>query len=102
MGKTFSYRRAIEKRCFLQLPLFVSDELTRKVEARALVDFLHPRFHRHALEEGTLLLRDAEGYRPWGENGLTPLYGHWQLLSLGDLDETLRGRSPTDMLAGRH
>ena len=56
--------------------------------------------HLQALEEEQLILRDEHGYFAWAENELTPLYAHWQLLSLADLDETLRGRSPLVMLAG--
>lgn len=125
MQSSFTYRDALEAGCFLQLPLFGVDELTRAVAARGLADhsislswepldsegFLAPVAysriaplariqHLQALEEGSLILRDEEGYCPWEENGLTPLYAHWQLLSLADLDETLRGRSPLVMLAG--
>lgn len=56
--------------------------------------------HLAALEEGSLILRDEHGYLEWEENGLTPLYAYWQLVSAAGLDETLSGRSPLVMLAG--
>jgi len=124
MSGTFTYREAIEAGCFLQMPLFGTDELTRAVAARGLADFslslrwepldrerllppvaysritpLPSILHRQALEEGQLILRDEHGYCQWTED-LRPLYAHWQLLSLADLDETLSGRSPLVMLAG--
>lgn len=39
MSGTFTYREAIEAGCFLQMPLFGTDELTRAVAARGLADF---------------------------------------------------------------
>lgn len=125
MVSRFSYREAIEEGCFLQLPLFGVDGLTRAVAARGLAD--HPiglswepldsegllppvaysrieslasALHLTALEEESLILRDEHGYLEWEDNGLTPLYAHWQLLSAARLDEALRGRSPLVMLAG--
>ncbi len=125
MVGAFTYRDAIEAGCFLQVPLFGTDELTRAVAARGLADHsisldwesldregllppvgysrvnpLASRLHLQALEEGVLILRDEKGHCPWDENDLTPLYARWQLLSLAELDEMLRGRSPLVMLAG--
>jgi len=124
MSGTFSYREAIEAGCFLQLPLFGTDELNRAVAARGLADFpislnwepldregllppvayalqtpVPPMLHLQALEEEVLILRDERGYREWSEE-VRPLYAHWQLLSLADLHEALSGRSPLVMLAG--
>jgi len=87
MVDRFSYREAIEEGCFLQLPLFGVDALTRAVGARGLAD--HPiglswepldregllppvaysrieslasALHLTALEEESLILRDEHGY----------------------------------------
>jgi hypothetical protein len=125
MVSWFSYREAIEEGCFLQLPLFGVDALTRAVAARGLAD--HPiglswepldrecllppvaysrieslasALHLTALEEESLILRDEHGYLEWEGNALTHLYAHWQLLSAARLEATLRGRSPLVMLAG--
>lgn len=125
MVSRFTYREAIKEGCFLQVPLFGVDALTRAVGARGLAD--HPiglswepldregllppvaysrieslasAMHLAALEEGSLILRDEGGYLEWEENGLTPLYAHWQLLSAARLNEALSGRSPLVMLAG--
>ena len=101
--------------CFLQLPLFGVDALTRAVAARGLAD--HPiglswepldrewlmppvaysrieslasALHLTALEEESLILRDEHGYLEWEGNALTHLYAHWQLLSAARLEATLR------------
>ena len=115
MVSWFSYREAIEEGCFLQLPLFGVDALTRAVAARGLAD--HPiglswepldrewlmppvaysrieslasALHLTALEEESLILRDEHGYLEWEGNALTHLYAHWQLLSAARLEATLR------------
>ena len=87
MVSRFTYRAAIQAGCFLPLPLFGVDPLTRAVGARGLAD--HPiglswepldredllppvaysrieslaaAMHLAALEEGSLILRDEHRY----------------------------------------
>lgn len=124
MAIAFTYGQAIEAGCFFQLPLFGADALRKAAAARGLLDFPHAvdwepldreglvppvayarqpltaELHLPALGAGDLILRDDRGYADWRENEFFPLYAHWQLLSLAELHESLRGRSPLVMLAG--
>lgn len=129
MATGFGYRQALELGCFFQVPLFGAHELRRSAAARGLLDFAHganfepldrdgllppvayarhplgPELHLAGLSDGRLSMRDDCGYTPWcevesGEQGVIPLYAHWQLLSLAELHGSLIGRSPLVMLAG--
>jgi hypothetical protein len=124
MAVALSYRKAIELGCFLQLPLFGAEALRNAAAARGLLDFPHAvnwesldregflppvaytrqplpaELHLAGLCAGDLILRDGHGYAGWRQNELSPLYAHWQLLSLAELHESLSGRSPLVILAG--
>jgi hypothetical protein len=96
MVGSFNYRRAIEERCFLLVPLMELATFRRAALERAFVQatgtgpwdaldregILPPVAYLpegtgfltdlEALEAGDLVLREEHSYVPWGEKGLRP------------------------------
>lgn len=120
----FTYRSAIEEWCFLQVPLLTLKQLVEAAHARGLLFFTLIRrgtwetldsqellppvgylprdsyssgWELQLLEEGHLRLRQEVGYQPWDEEH-EPLYGHWQLLTLGEIATGLVPAHPLDRL----
>jgi hypothetical protein len=120
----FSYRRAIELGCFVQVPLLSDREMSEAAAARGLISLPHAMdwepldrdgvlppvayvcggryvpsaLHLHALDAGELVLREEIDYRPWVDEGLSPLYGHWQILTLAWTHRAMTARTPLQLL----
>lgn len=124
----FDFSRAVREWCFVQVPLMDLTHLRREARHRGLSDFgnfereawetldreeifvpvaycLHGSWHDNQpawLEQGDLLIREENGYRPWlelqekakrrNDADLYVLYHHWQLLWLAELQRWLRPR----------
>lgn len=126
MSGTFTYRRAVETNCFLQVPFLSASDLTKAAAARALLnipvgmdwealdrDNILPPV-AYVAEEGyagadtaamllaadDLALREEAGYLPWSESEIRPLYGHWQLITLVGIHDAVAGAKPLGLLSG--
>lgn len=101
-----SFRRGAEARGLMQWTMFDA-AAWEALDVEALLapvayalDGHYSGFELTGVEEEWVLVRDAAGYVPWaglevrakeiGGNGLHPLYGHWQYLSLAEIERHLR------------
>jgi hypothetical protein len=115
----FTFRKAIENWCFLQVPLMDVSAFCRASEKRGLLftvlsgpdaletldreDLLPPvgyarepvpsGFEVEALQADTLLLREESGFVPWARIG-EPRYCHWHLLTVAEISDSLTIQYP--------